>query len=71
MSLELRLRQACFPGGDGILGGGVGEGSCNYSTYYNPTTGQEVNIPFVPCGQAYTEDEVITILGENMTVLGE
>lgn len=50
--------------------GGLGA-NCNYSTYYNPTTGQEANIPFVPCGQAYTEDEVITILGENMTVLGE
>ena len=73
ISDDIRLRQACFVGGGNTLGGGVGGGeleACNFSTYID-SNGDPVNVPFVPCGQAYTEGEQITIFGQQMTVLGE
>ena len=57
-----------------IGGGGVIPVDCNFSTYSDSNSdsnGDSVNVPFVPCGQAYTEGEQITIFGQQMTVLGE
>jgi hypothetical protein len=41
---------------------------CNVSTYTNPTTEESVNVPFVPCGQAYTNGDQITVNGLPMVI---
>lgn len=54
---------------DSWVGNGIGGGGelCNVSLYENGT-GDTTNVPFVPCGQAYTNGDQIIINGLPMVV---